>query len=140
MNYWICIINKENWNIISSNLIWGVKLNQKKKFEQIEPGDKIIFYLKGGIFKGIFESNSKMFESYEKLFKPHPTWNRNEIFPLRIKIKSIASSTLETNLIEILGKLSFIKKKKNWAAYFFRSIIKINKEDYLVIKNSMRKK
>ena len=139
MNYWICIINKENWNIISSNLIWGAKLSQKK-IEQIEPVDKIIFHLKGGIFKGIFQSDSKMFESYEKLFKPHPSWNKNEIFPLRIRIKSVTSSTLETNLIEILEKLSFIKKKKNWAAYFFRTMIKINKEDYLVIKNSMRKK
>lgn len=70
----------------------------------------------------------------------HPSWNENEIFSLRIRIKLITSSTLENNLIEILEKLSFIKKKKNWAAYFFRTMIKINKEDYFVIKNSMRKK
>ena len=51
----------------------------------------------------------------------------------------IASTTLETNLIEVLAKLTFIRKKKNWAAYFFPIMIKINKDDYLVIKNSMRK-
>jgi predicted RNA-binding protein len=56
LNYWICITNKDNWNIIANECIWGVKYNQKRNLERIEIGDKIIFYVKGGIVKGIFES------------------------------------------------------------------------------------
>jgi predicted RNA-binding protein len=72
LNYWICITNKENWNVIANEHIWGVKYSQKRNIERIEIGDKIIFYVKGGILKGIFESNSMMYESKEKLFNPHP--------------------------------------------------------------------
>lgn len=41
--------------------------------------------------------------------------------------------------MKILENISFIIKKKNWAAYFFRTLIKISKEDYLNIKKSMKK-
>ena len=140
MNYWICITTKDNWNVIGSEHIWGVKYSQKRKIERIEIGDKIIFYVKGGILKGIFESNSRMYESEEKLFKPHQLSIQNEIYPLRIKLNLITPSILESNIMEIIENMSFIIKKKNWPAYFFRTIIKISKEDYMTIKRSMKKK
>lgn len=139
LNYWICITNKENWNVIANEHIWGVKYSQKRNIERIEIGDKIIFYVKGGILKGIFESNSMMYESKEKLFNPHPLYNQNEIYSLRIKLNLITPSILESNIMKILENISFIIKKKNWAVYFFRTLIKISKEDYLNIKKSMKK-
>ena len=80
-----------------------------------------------------------MYESKEKLFNPHPLYNQNEIYSLRIKLNLIISSILECNIMEILEDICFIIKKKNWSAYFFRTIIKISKEDYLNIKKSMKK-
>ena len=80
-----------------------------------------------------------MYESKEKLFNPHPLYNQNEIYPLRIKLNLITPSILESNIMKILENISFIIKKKNWAAYFFRTLIKISKEDYLNIKKSMKK-
>ena len=110
--YWICITNKDNWNVIANEHIWGVKYSQKRNIERIEIGDKIIFYVKGGMLKGIFESNSTMYESKKKLFNPHPLGDQNEIYPLRINLKLITPSILESNIIEILEEISFIIKKR----------------------------
>jgi predicted RNA-binding protein len=78
-----------------------------------------------------------MYESKKKIFKPHPIGDQNEIYPLRINLNLITPSILEYNIREILEEISFIIKKKNWPAYFFRTIIRISREDYLVIKRNM---
>jgi len=46
MEYWICITNEENWEIIKESNVWGVSKLWKKTLLKVKPGDHILFYLK----------------------------------------------------------------------------------------------
>lgn len=138
MNYWIFVTNDENWQIICKNKIWGVSESKKKILEKIKIGDKIVFYIKGGIMRGIFEVQSAIYIGKDKIFKHYPEWKKNEIFPYRINIQQITKDICEVKIKNILDNLSFIVIKKNWAPYFYRTIINIPYSDYQVIRKKMK--
>jgi predicted RNA-binding protein len=117
--------------------IWGVTSYYRRRLSKIEIGDPIIFYIKGGTLRGIFESKSNMYESKKIMFNAHPKWNKNEVFPFRIKI-GLKNSLVETNIQEVLPAMNFIKKKDKWPGYFFRAVVKIDKSDYMNLKNVMK--
>ncbi len=36
MNYWLCILNSENWEIVKNKKIWGVTARHKNKISQVK--------------------------------------------------------------------------------------------------------
>lgn len=138
INYWICITNEKNWDVIRENNVWGVTGRYMPILAEVEIGDKILFYIKGGKVKGIFEAVSKIFKSNEKIFDSNYIYRKNELFPHRINLKLISIDIQEVNIYDIIQKLKLTKDKENWGSCFFRSMIKINIQDYKVFERKMK--
>nr|MDO8080354.1 EVE domain-containing protein [Candidatus Freyarchaeota archaeon] len=43
MNYWLCLTNAENWEVVKNKKVWGVIDRYKNKISQVKPGDILIF-------------------------------------------------------------------------------------------------
>ena len=137
-NYWICITDNKNWDVISDKCIWGVSERYMPLLSEVEIGDKVLFYIKGGKVKGIFEAVSRIYKSKEKIFDSTYIYRKNEIFQYRINLKLISMDILEVNIYDIIKKLKLTKDKENWGSCFFRSMIKISIHDYKLFEKKMR--
>jgi len=136
MAYWLCITNKENWEIIKEENLWGIP--EKRKMPDIKPSDKLIFYVKQEGPKdypkivGVFEAISEPFDDKTKIFKAPP--NSNEVYPHRVKLKLEKIFDPPKNFKEIKDKVSFIKNKQYWSLSLLgRAMIKINENDFKIL-------
>lgn len=46
MTYWICITNRENWEVIKRHNVWGVPKKHKNTLSRVKPGDKLVIYVR----------------------------------------------------------------------------------------------
>ena len=143
MEYWICITNEENWQIIKKSNVWGVSKRWKKNLMQTKSGDHLLFYVMQtkkdreivpSRIAGIFEAVSEPYTDKEKLFKAH---RGNEIYPYRIKINPIKIAEKIINFKELVPKLTFIKNKKAWPFSLRTAMRTIPEKDYQLIKNQL---
>lgn len=135
MNYWICIINRINWEIVKNKNIWGVSERNKYIIPRVMKGDKLVFYItQEGILAGIFEAVSEIFEDNSRLFES----DKGEMFTYRIKIAPFKISKEPIKLKSLISVLEFIINKKSWGTYFFgRAMRSLSKKDYLIIESNM---
>ena len=145
-NYWLCITNNQNWEIIKEKKIWGVSKRHEKAIRKSKIGDKLIFYVKqenqkGKIIEprivGVFEVASDVYEESTKIFKAPP--KTNETYPLRIKVKPLILG--EIKFKPLLPQLTFIKNKKRWSGHLMGKAMRpIPREDYELIRRLMESK
>lgn len=141
MTCWLCITNRDNWEVIKKNKIWGVPKRHEKIISRVKPGDKLVIYIKQEqkekqILKpkivGIYEVVSEPFNDSSRIFKSPP--NRNETYPLRVKIKPLKLG--EIDFKSLVPKLKFITNKKRWSTHLFgKAMRKIPEEDCRLIEN-----
>ena len=138
MNYWICIINRENWEIVKDKNIWGVSEKYKYMASEIKIGDKMVFYItKEMIFEGIYEAVSEVYQGKNKIFESITT-DKIELFPYRIKIIPIKVAKEPVEIKALISNLEFITNKKTWYSYLFgRAMRKLSKKDYEIIESKM---
>ncbi|HDN02200.1 MAG TPA: EVE domain-containing protein, partial [Candidatus Bathyarchaeota archaeon] len=55
VNYWLCVTDRANWQVIRDKLVWGVSDRYKSVIEQVRVGDVLVFYVKPKRICGIFE-------------------------------------------------------------------------------------
>ena len=132
--YWLCITNRENWEIVKKHNIWGVSERHRKMILQVKEGDKLVFYVKQEIrgkekypsaIVGIFEAVSEPYKDETEIF-------RGGIYPWRVKIKPIKLGEIEFK--PLIPKLKFIKNKNGWTGYLMgKAMREIPEEDYLLI-------
>jgi len=143
LTYWICVTTEENWRIIREKNIWGVPPRSKKIIENVKEGDKLIFYVIQSKkdneiippkIVAIYEASSKAFYDNKPLFKSY----KGKIFPYRIKIKPIKIAKKPINFKEFVDRLSFIKNKKFWTAYFRRAMFEIPSMDFEILMKAIR--
>nr|MDO8081699.1 EVE domain-containing protein [Candidatus Freyarchaeota archaeon] len=134
MNYWLCITNAENWEVVKNKKVWGVTDRHKNKISQVKPGDILIFYItKSYKVGGIMKADSEPYMGTEKIFSP-TGFAAKEIFPNRVKLKSQIIVDKPINFKELVPKLKFIKNKKVWAGSLQGKTMRlIPKEDYETI-------
>jgi len=139
MKYWLCITNRDNWEVIKRENIWGVPKRHKNTIAKVKPGDKLIIYVKqeqgrGKLepkIVGIFEVVSEPYEDSKRIFKSPP--HLNETYPLRIKIKPLKLG--EVDFKQLIPKLKFITNKKRWSGHLMgRAMREIPEEDYKLIE------
>jgi len=131
-NYWICVTNEENWNVVKKQNIWGVTDRHKRQIEQVRPGDYLVFYVMPLRIAGVFMATSDGFESSERIFS-WGEFGRPEIFPYRVKLEPIIISNKPLQFKELIPKLKFITNKKMWTGHLRRPMRTISKEDYKTI-------
>lgn len=137
MNYWISIVNSENWKIIKNKNIWGVSKRNEKIISQVKERDKIIFYIiKEKVIAGIYEVVSDIYEDHNILFEP--TWDSKEVFPYRIKLKPIKIAKEPLQIKSLISDLEFIQNKEYWGSHFFgKAMKKIPKQDFFLLSKIM---
>ncbi|WP_456321128.1 EVE domain-containing protein [Palaeococcus sp. (in: euryarchaeotes)] len=141
MAYWLCITNRDNWEVVKKKNVWGVPKRHRNTIAKVKPGDKLVFYVKQERkdkqilepkIVGIFEVVSEPFTDSSKIFKSPP--HSNETYPLRVKIKPVKFGEVEFK--PLIPKLKFITNKKRWSGHLMgRAMRRIPEDDYKLIES-----
>ncbi len=127
-NYWMFIINQENWEIVKKTNIVGSKYINKVK--SITKNYIIVVYIIKplcsivGMF-GVVEN----YTDSKSLFK-------GGLYPYRLKLTPIKVLKNPVNIKTLINRLIFIKNKKKWNGHFFgvKGVRKLVKKDFETIK------
>jgi predicted RNA-binding protein len=144
--YWLAISNRENWEILKKNHIWGVSHRNHKAISKVNIGDLILIYVSSEykdkklfspvVITGSYESVSSVYEDTNKIFSP-PERNPEEVFPFRIKLKPVNIFKELVEFKPLIPKLNFIKNKRMWNGHIRgKGIREIPEEDYNLIIQS----
>ncbi len=140
MKYWILVTHPDNFTIMKAKNMAAMKAKRKSFADQVEVGDKVVFYLtKIGKFGGAAEFVSKTKEDHTKIFteeKPgetHP-WRFSVKFEAKLDEKDYVPSE------NFKDKLKYLKKwpAKYWKLGFQGNVHEIPKEDYEALKKGLR--
>ncbi|KUH34829.1 hypothetical protein APY94_00190 [Thermococcus celericrescens] len=141
MKYWLCITNRDNWEVVKKKNVWGVAKRHKNTIAKVKPRDKLVFYVKQERkdkevlepkIVGIFEVVSEHYTDSSRIFKS-PS-HLNETYPLRVKIKPIKLG--EVGFKPLIPKLKFITNKKKWSGHLMgKAMREIPEEDYKLIES-----
>jgi len=139
MKYWILVTHPTNFELMKAKNIAAMKAKRKSFAEQVEPGDKVAFYLtKIGKFGGVAEFTSNVREETTKIFEEEKP---GEVHPWRFDVK------FETKLDEVdyvpsenfKDSLVYLKKwpAKYWKLGFQGNVHEIGEEDYQTLKKGL---
>ena len=125
-NHWLCITTITNYMITESDNVWGVEKRYESRLNKLKPGDKVIFYLKGRQFGGIFQVKSKPYKDENKIFYGGK-------FQYRIKLKPIKTPKdmhfLTDGMIKNLDLFKF--KDHRWKFELYgKTIMPLSKKDF----------
>ncbi|HIE15134.1 TPA: EVE domain-containing protein [Candidatus Bathyarchaeota archaeon] len=142
MAFWLCITTEENWNVIKKKNIWGVQEKHRNTIGKVKAGDKCLIYVMSkkkddGLIPsrimGAYEVTSTVKVDNSRIFKP-PERNKNEVFPLRIKLKPVKIFEKPVEFKPLISKLKFIKNKQKWTGHIQgKAMRKIPEEDYELV-------
>ena len=136
VNYWLCVTDRVNWQVIRDKLVWGVSDRYKSVIEQVRVGDMLVFYVKPKRICGIFEVASKPYTSTERIFKSGGI-SGHETFPHRVKLKPVLVPKECLNFELLIPKLKFIKNKERWTGHLRRAMVSIPEQDFELIKKEL---
>jgi predicted RNA-binding protein len=123
---WLCILNRENYEVVRNKLRWGVTERHKTVLARTNIGDFCAFYVisegtgksrKDPAIRGIFEIVSEPYVERSDIF---PSKREiDEIYPYRVSLKLINNYDPEISFKRLAPKMDFIlDKQKNYAGYF----------------------
>lgn len=134
MNYWLCVTNEDNWNVVRKQKIWGVSEKRgRSQVESVKPGDYLVFYVTPKMIGGIFKAVSKSFESREKIFS-WAAFGKEEVFPYRVRVNPSIVTNKPLPFDKLVGKLGFTKGRKRWSIMLRRAMFKISARDFDIIR------
>lgn len=141
-NYWIVVGSEENMRIAEARGfdIFGFKSTRRREAAQIQPGDKLIFYLtKIMKFGGLAEVISESFEDHTKVFK---SAKPQEDYPFRIRVQAeiILKPDQHLDVKEIAPRMQYPRKwpPEHWRLAFQGNLHRIPQEDYDLIVGEMK--
>lgn len=139
MRYWLLVTHPDNFELMKKKNIAAMKAKRKSFAQQVEKGDKVVFYLtKIGKFGGVAEFISKTREDKSKIFteeKPgetHP-WRFDVKFEVKLDEEKYVPSE------DFKDKLKYLKKwpVKYWKLGFQGNVHEIGEEDYKTLKKGL---
>ncbi len=143
MTYWIVVGSPDNFQtaIDRGFDLFGFKSTRRKASSEMEPGDKLVFYLTGiKMFGGIATVTSDSFEDHTKIFKSEK--KPQEDYPYRVKTKADIVLDEEDMLYvpDYVPMLEFTKKgeTKSWAMHFQGNLHKLSEADYKLLEKDMK--
>lgn len=144
-NYWMVVQTPENHEITREQgfALHGLTSRQRRRARRMEPDDRILFYVGGGVRKwtAIATITSKFFEDRT------PIWESNgstqELFPYRVTTSpSIVLDEADYIEARILApRLEYVKRwpPELWPLAFFDTLHLIPQRDYRLIEAEMRR-
>ena len=143
MAYWIVVGSPDNFQtaIDRGFDLFGFKSTRRKASSEMEPGDKLVFYLTGiKMFGGIATVKSDSFEDHTKIFKSEK--KPEEDYPYRVKTKAdiILKDDDMLYVPDYVPMLEFTKKgeTKSWAMHFQGNLHRISEADYKLLEKDMK--
>lgn len=142
MKYWILVTHPNNFEIMKAKNMAAMKAKRKSFALQVEPGDKVVFYLiKIGKFGGVAEFISRARNETSKIF---PEEKVGEVHPWRFDVK-FGAKLNESDYVpseNFKDKLQYLKKwpAKYWKLGFQGNVHEIGKEDFETLKQGLDKK
>ncbi|MCF7805255.1 MAG: EVE domain-containing protein [Candidatus Marinimicrobia bacterium] len=137
--YWMIVSSKENFEAtkVRDFSVQGVKSRHRKKAMEMQPGDKLMYYVTGiQKFAGITEVTSTFFEGEEIIWKSK---KEGENYPWRIEIKPelILDEKDWVDSEVFKDKLQYIGKwpDKHWKLAFQGNVHSLPEEDYNTVKS-----
>jgi len=142
VTYWLAISNRDNWEIVKKENIWGVAYRHRFSIEKVKKGDVVLFYVSSQkidnantpiIITGVFEVLSSFYIDKKRIFLVPKTMD-DEVFPYRIKLKPIKIFREPIEFKPIVRKMKFITNKKRWGGHIRGKAMRvIPEEDYKFI-------
>ena len=145
--YWIVVSSVDNWQrtVDRGFTIQGLKSRHRKKAEQMQPGDKIIYYVTGiKAFAGIATITSPYFEGDEPIWvsgKAKGTGQDVEAYPFRVRIEPDLALARE-GFVPAEGlarRMTYASKwpAEHWTLAFQGNVHLIPEEDYRLIRDKI---
>jgi predicted RNA-binding protein len=148
MTYWIVVGSEENMRIAEARGfdIFGFKSTRRREVAQMQPGDRLIFYLtKIMKFGGLAEVTSEYFEDHERVFrsdKPARPGKPAEDYPFRVNVKPeiVLAPEQYLDVKEIAPRMAYTKKwpAEHWRLAFQGNLHQIPAEDFEMIVSEMK--
>ena len=143
MTYWIVVGSEENMRIAEERGfdIFGFKSTRRREVENMQPGDKLIFYLtKIMKFGGLAEVTSGYFEDHEKVFRSDK--KPKEDYPWRVNVKPeiVLTPDQYLDVREIAPTMQYTKKwpAEHWRLAFQGNLHQIPEEDFQTLVGLMK--
>lgn len=139
VNYWLCITNEKNWEIIRKRNVWGVPKRSRGIIQKVKTGDLLVFYVAPKRVAGVFKTVSEPYVDEEVIFSADG-FSGNERFSYRVRLEPVVLAKEYVDFSSLIPRLSFIVNKKRWSGYLRRAMVQIPKEDYDLLYGQLLKK
>jgi len=140
-NYYLLNTPREDFLIDIKNKfsIAGFPDRYKNSVKKFNPGDRIVYYIKGEyVFGAITEITGEYYYDKSQVWSD---WFN--LFPVRIETEPVYFLKSFEDMIlvkDIWDDLDFIKSKKKWGAYFQGSFRNLSEKDYKIIEKAFKNK
>jgi len=137
MTYWLTIGTWEGWNTLTHNGILEIPKRDKKRFEKIKNGDKVLFYTKldfrpEGLLLPVVVGSAIVKQVIQRTPPEEITITRawEMLEPCRCQMKNIYEFSTPVPLYPLVQELQFIGNKKRWTIYLTHALQEIFEKDY----------
>ena len=136
MQAWIVVGSPENFELLRERGfdICGFKATRRKQTTEMQPGDRLVYYLTGDVqFGGIVEVTSEMFEDTSD-FGLRSKSKQGEEYPFRVQTKPVLIADPE-NYVEVREVTEQLEKTRKFGPKklgmaFRGNLHKISDADY----------
>ena len=146
--YWILVSSADNLEATKDRnfTVQGMKSRHRKKAEQMQPGDKLIFYLTGKkVFAATATVTSEYFEADDLIWTSKNTKRDGspENYPFRVEIEPelVAGKDAWIDAEPVARQMIHAKKwpEKNWTLAFQGNVHNVPQEDYALIRGLLER-
>lgn len=142
--YWIIVGSPENLAVTRERgfTIQGMKSRHRKKAEQMNPGDKLIYYVTGvKAFGGIVTITSDYFEDHTPIWRSTNPKKQDEDYPFRVRIEPdvVLPEGGALPAEQVARGMHHVQKwpAQNWTLAFQGNVHKIDQHDYELIRAAL---
>lgn len=141
--YWVLVSSADNFRATKARgfTVQGIKSRHRKKAEQMQPGDKLIYYLTGKkMFAGTATVTSEYFEGEDLIWRSDKKKKDGspENYPFRVQIEPevVADEDAWIDAEPVARQMTHAKKwpEKNWTLAFQGNVHNVPAEDYELIR------
>ena len=131
VNYWICSVNRQNFDKVIQHNVWGVTDRFKGNLQKTEEGDHLLFYIYGEqTIGGAFQIKKGPYRDSKAIFSGGTFSHRVGIAPVILPKNPLPFNP------ELRARLQFITNKARWSGHLRQAMRTIPEEDYeLIVKN-----
>ena len=142
-NYWMIVGTEENFRITQERgfTIQGVTSRQQRKARRMQPGDRILYYLKDALaFSGTANVTSEYREEHTVIWHSAKT---GEDYPFRVDIKPEVTLKDEqwVDAKQLGPTLEYVRKwpPEIWTLAFQEEMNLLSQRDFRLVESEMRK-